>query len=222
MTPPTPILIPVEKIHPNVWNPNSMRPEVFDALVQDLASHGFLGPILVRNCACTNVPGDHFEIIDGEHRWLACQDRRVNLAEVPCYVVERDDVAARIETVTRNREHGEFVREKLVRLIDELKGTYRISEDDIRGRLRMPVAEFTLILRPVEMRVEPVKRMVLHGRRRLYTLHVPLASKEQFDLVTDVLGQIMDAAQCDRAYALVRVFEAYRSTQPELRAGGPD
>ena len=38
----------VERIHPNRWNPNSTKPEIFDALIQDIKQNGFLGAILAR------------------------------------------------------------------------------------------------------------------------------------------------------------------------------
>ena len=55
-----PIPIAVERIHPNAWNPNSMKPEIFDALVQDIKQNSFLGAILVRKCLCKNVEGNHY------------------------------------------------------------------------------------------------------------------------------------------------------------------
>lgn len=206
----TPVGLDVEKIHPNAWNPNSMNPEIFDALVQDIKQNGFLGAILVRKCQCKNVNGEHFEIIDGEHRWLACQDRRLDMKEVPCYVVERDDIRARIETVTRNREHGELVREKFAKLVVELKDIFNLPLNDIRTRMMIPENEFSLILSPVSMRIEPVKKMELQGRRQSFTVSASIPSRQQYDMIMETLENIMKKEQCDKGYAMFKIFSAFK------------
>lgn len=68
-------------------NPYQPRQEFADAeldeLVQSIAQHGILQPILVRA-----VEGG-FQLIAGERRLLAA--RKVGLVDVPCRVVEMDD-----------------------------------------------------------------------------------------------------------------------------------
>ncbi|MBI2184984.1 MAG: ParB N-terminal domain-containing protein [Thaumarchaeota archaeon] len=215
----TPVAIAVDRIHANSWNPNSMKPEIFEALVEDIKRNGFLGAILVRNCSCRNFDSEHFEIVDGEHRWLASQDRRIDLHKIPCYIVERDDISARVETVTRNREHGDFVREKLVKLIGELKGPFSLREEDIRARMMIPEAEFSLILNPVNMKPEPVRKLELHGRRPSFTVTASISSKEQYDMITGMLDTVMQEEQCDKGHAMVKVFTAFRAIRNDTVRG---
>lgn len=204
-----PIPIAINKIHPNAWNPNSMKPEIFEALVEDIRRSGFLGAILVRLCKCPNMKERHYEIVDGEHRWLACQDRGVDLKEIPCYVVERDDVSARIETVTRNREHGELVREKLVKLIGELTSTFKLRMEDVRDKMMIPEQEFKLIVNPIEIKAPDTSRVKLHGRRQTFQVSALLASREQYEFINKILDKVMEGEECTKGEALYTVFKVY-------------
>ena len=204
-----PIPITVDKIHPNTWNPNSMKPEIFEALVEDIRRSGFLGAILVRPCGCPNMEGKHYEIVDGEHRWLASQDRRLDLKEIPCYVVERDDVSARIETVTRNREHGELVREKLAKLVGELTSTFKLRMEDVREKMMIPEQEFKLIVNPIEIKAPDISKVKLHGRRQIFQVSALLASREQYEFINKILDNVMDREECTKGEALYKVFKVY-------------
>ncbi|MCS4537585.1 MAG: ParB/RepB/Spo0J family partition protein [Thaumarchaeota archaeon] len=206
--------VSIERIHPNTWNPNSMKPEIFDALVQDIKQNGFLGAILVRTCLCKNVDGHHYEIIDGEHRWLACQDRRLDMKEIQCYVVERDDISARIETVTRNREHGELVKEKFAKLVTELKDSFKLPLESIKNRMMIPDKEFSLILNPVSAKAEPIKKVEFQGRRQSFTVSASIPSKQQYDMIMQTLEDVMKKEQCDKGYAMVKIFSEYGSVKP--------
>jgi len=104
--------VPIERIHPNSWNPFSMKPQLFEALVKHIQKEGLMGSTYVRPCECPKIEGSHFEIIDGENRWMAAKDRRINLSEMECLVGAKSDVDARLETINFNLEHGEIVREK--------------------------------------------------------------------------------------------------------------
>jgi ParB-like chromosome segregation protein Spo0J len=209
-----PIAVAIERIHPNAWNPNSMKPEIFDALVQDIKQNSFLGAILVRKCLCNNVDGNHYEVIDGEHRWLACQDRRLDLKDIPCYIVDRDDVSARIETVTRNREHGEIVKEKFAKLVTELKDSFKLPLENIRSRMMIPDKEFSLILNPVSAKAEPIKKLEFQGRRQTFIVSASIPSKQQYDMIMQILENVMKKEQCDKGYAMVRIFSEYSSVKP--------
>jgi ParB-like chromosome segregation protein Spo0J len=109
--------VPIERIHPNPWNPNRMDDRVREATGQSLATYGFLAPIICR--AHPEVEGD-FQIIDGEHRWALAKD--AGHATVPVVeVLELDDTAARKLTIIFNETRGEPNDVLLGTLLAEIK-----------------------------------------------------------------------------------------------------
>ena len=73
--------IPVDQITPNDWNPNELSDVMFNRLVEDMRTIGFLQPLLV-------VPQEDgkYRIIDGEHRFECA--RLLDMEEIPCVLVE--------------------------------------------------------------------------------------------------------------------------------------
>jgi len=93
------VLIPTQSISRNPYQPRQdFDGEELAELVQSIAQHGILQPLLVRM-----VEGA-WQLIAGERRLLAA--RKVGLAEVPCRVVEMDDKSvcevAIVENVQRS------------------------------------------------------------------------------------------------------------------------
>jgi hypothetical protein len=97
-TAPGTIALPVEALHANGYNPNSMTTAGFGELVAEVRHLGRLPkPVVVR----PNAAG--YTIVDGEHGWRAACE--VGLAEIPCEVIEADDFEAMRQTYKRN-QHG--------------------------------------------------------------------------------------------------------------------
>jgi len=93
------IMIPVSWLRANTWNPNTMTEVEQNEVNEEVRrKRGPAKPILVR------YVGDHaYEILDGEHNWIASQ--KAGHTEVPCEVVKVDDFEAMRLTFVRT-QHG--------------------------------------------------------------------------------------------------------------------
>ncbi len=105
--------LPVGQIHANPWNPNRVAPETMHKLREYMRREGIVQPIIVRRV------GDHWQILDGFHRWTLCKDE-LGLAEVPCVVVDVDDKRAKMMTVNLNELSGDPVPHLMAELIHDL------------------------------------------------------------------------------------------------------
>jgi len=116
--------IEVGFLHPNNWNPNKMDDEMLAKEVESIREFGFLDPLTVRAMYLANpdlmpnAPVGGWEIIDGEHRWIAAQ--KLGMRTVPCVVVEADDDTAKQMTVVLNDLRGKPKEEKLAALVRDL------------------------------------------------------------------------------------------------------
>ncbi len=167
-----------------------------------------MGQIIVRPCECSKIEGSHFEIIDGENRWMAAQDRRIDLAELDCLVENKDDIEARIETINYNQERGEVVREKLDALIKDIESRGKITKEDIAKRLFISPENLMLRVTPLLVKAEPAK-VRLEARLPTFTISARMHSREDYDFINSILGSIMESEECDQASALLSVFRAY-------------
>jgi ParB family chromosome partitioning protein len=141
--------IPVSDLVPDPENANEMDDDLYEALIADIRDQGFTQPILVRR------EGDHYKIIDGEHRWRAVAE--VGYANIPAVVIDADDDEATIRSLTMNRFRGKFIPIRLAHVITDL--AKRIPEDELRKRLGMNKGEFSDHLRKVELRADVGKRL---------------------------------------------------------------
>jgi len=120
-------LLPIDKVHPNSWNPNKQSPRQFEAEVESILAHGFVAPILVRPSP------DGFEILDGEHRRKAMQiiiDQKLsgvaNIPElvaakqIPAIVINVEDAQAKKLTVIMNETRGRAELNDLSKLLGSI------------------------------------------------------------------------------------------------------
>jgi len=99
------VLLPVESVEPNGYNPNVMSDADFGKLVRRIRDMGFDEPIqVVRR-------GDRFVVVGGEHRLHA--SKVLGLVKIPAVVYDWDDREMMAECVRRNLlrgalDHGKF------------------------------------------------------------------------------------------------------------------
>ena len=87
--------LPISRVKPNTFNPNTQSEEVFNALVENIQEIGMVEPILV-------VPdpqsGGDYVVISGEHRLEAC--RVLGYETVPAIIrQEFDEDMQKFQTV---------------------------------------------------------------------------------------------------------------------------
>lgn len=140
--------VPIDRIAPNEWNPNRMDEEMFQKAVASIREFGFVDPVTVRHL------GDLFEIIDGEHRWVAAKQE--GLTEIPVIdvgVIE-DDVAQQL-TIVLNETRGQADPRKLGQLLFQL--SQKIDRETLLDRLPYSRDAFNRLAGITELDLSSVK-----------------------------------------------------------------
>lgn len=119
------VLIELNSITPNDYNPNSVPEDILAKLSQEIAQKGLTVPIIVRS------RGNGYEIVDGFHRWLIC--RNLGFKEIPCIIQDFSENEAKIKTLQLNYMRGQAVPIKLASLIHDL--SKEIKLEDLAKRL---------------------------------------------------------------------------------------
>lgn len=125
--------LPLDKIHPNPWNPNKVDPINQEKLEKSLIAHGQAMPIVVRE------EGGGYEVVDGEHRCAAARSLgwpdidTINLGEVT-----REE--AMRKTVIINQRYGQDDNAKLF----DLLATEGVFEDTNQILETLPIDETEL------------------------------------------------------------------------------
>lgn len=104
--------LPHARLRPNPWNPNVMTEEMLQKEIASIETFGFVDPLTVRRL------GRDWQIIDGEHRWIAAG--RMGLDQIPCIVVDVDDETAQQLTIVLNDLRGKPDPERLASLVREI------------------------------------------------------------------------------------------------------
>lgn len=126
-----PIRVPVNRIHPNEYNPFAMNEKVFAKEVKSIKEDGFIGAIEVRKDP--EKIGEYI-IVDGEQRFRAAKE--AGYTEIPVLVTEKDDVAqAKITTIKRNALKGDPDTIKMAHLLTSLTEEHGISVEDLTDQL---------------------------------------------------------------------------------------
>jgi len=102
------VMVPIDKVEPNKWNPNKMSEENFNDLVENIKRVGWIDDIFVRP-----LEDGKYEIIGGEHRWRAA--KVLGYKEVPCVIRAMTDKEAVAQTGRMNFIKGRPGKNDLIR-----------------------------------------------------------------------------------------------------------
>lgn len=109
----TKVLVDINLVQPNPWNPNTQSKEMFEKEVASIKELGMLGSILVREW------GGVYEILDGEHRFKACKE--LKYTQIPVETLgEISDTDAKLLTVLLNNLKGKDDLEKRAKIYEQL------------------------------------------------------------------------------------------------------
>jgi ParB/RepB/Spo0J family partition protein len=119
--------ISVENIHPQENNPNVMQEAEFERLKQEILDVGVISPIIV-------IPkrdqDNHYTIVNGEHRWRACQD--IGQSFIPCVVLYdnrfQDQEFLELLNIRLNNLHGSLDHLKLLPIYQKNVEKYGAEE----------------------------------------------------------------------------------------------
>ena len=162
----TPTEVDIDRLSPNQFQPRTSADDgKLEDLVQSIAAHGVIQPIVVRKA------GDRFQIIAGERRWRAA--KRAGLTRVP--VVVRDVAPGRERSLLEMALIENIQREDL-NPIDEalayrrLADDFQLKQEDIAtavGKDRASVANYLRLLKlPDEVRNEVASGRLSMGHAR--------------------------------------------------------
>jgi ParB/RepB/Spo0J family partition protein len=117
------VYVPTADLRPNSYNPNRQSEHDFELLLRSIEEDGFTVPIVVRQES--NV------IVDGEHRWRACQV--LGIAEIPVVYVSQSDEQAMVSTLRHNRARGSEDVELTAALLRDLQelGALEHAQDSL-------------------------------------------------------------------------------------------
>jgi len=99
--------IPVEKVTPNDYNPNSVAKIEMGLLYKSIKHDGYTQPVVT----IYDAEKDKYVIVDGFHRYFTCKTNadiyELNKGHLPCVVIEKDINERMAATVRHNRARGE-------------------------------------------------------------------------------------------------------------------
>lgn len=121
-------LIPVDELEPTVGNPNELKGEDFDRLVQEIKEVGFIDfPQVVP------IVDGSYRIVGGEHRWRAA--KALGMKSIPCVVLSdvrwQEADLQMFVTVRLNMLRGKTNPEKMVAIYKRMAEKY--GEKALRG-----------------------------------------------------------------------------------------
>lgn len=120
--------VQTDLVEPNDWNPNEMDADQYAKAVTSIQTFGFVVPIVVRPHPTKD---DRYQIIDGENRWLAAKDERLD--EIPVSFTTFSDSDSQQLTIILNEVHGQANPQKLGMLLRKLSAVE--SKDTLLSRL---------------------------------------------------------------------------------------
>jgi len=127
------IMLDIQKVKPNSYNPNYMSPTKFDELKESIRG-GFDQPIIIR---------ENNEIIDGEHRWRAL--KQLGAKQIPCIIrADLTDDQAVLKTINQNRIRGFLTPRETGNVLSKL--AKKIPVDVLAKKAIMPQRELMLLL----------------------------------------------------------------------------
>ena len=112
--------VPIEKIHANSYNPNSVAPPEMELLYKSIKEDGYTMPIVCYYIA----DNDTYEIVDGFHRYTTMlRHRDIYEREggmMPVVVIEKDISNRMASTIRHDRARGSHSIELMSNIVSEL------------------------------------------------------------------------------------------------------
>lgn len=130
-----PIIVPIDKVLANNYNPNNVSEQNMQLLEQSILDNGFCFPIVT----IYDDVIDKYIIIDGFHRYTIFKDY-LHAQEIPVVVLEHDLKARMQATVQFNRARGVHQVELMGDLVQALV-EQGASDEDIAKHLGMEEEE---------------------------------------------------------------------------------
>lgn len=130
-----PVIVPIEKVRANNYNPNNVSSNNMQLLLESIESNGFCFPVVT----VYDPDEDAYIIVDGFHRYQIFRDY-LGASEIPVIVLEQTISQRMAATVQFNRARGVHQVELMGDLVKGLV-EQGVDDDEIAKKLGMDLEE---------------------------------------------------------------------------------
>lgn len=113
------IPVPIDKVHANSYNPNSVAPPEFELLYKSILEDGYTQPVV-----CYRREDNDYEIVDGYHRYrIMLTHKDIYEREhglLPVVVIDKDINNRMASTIRHNRARGSHSIELMSKIVQDL------------------------------------------------------------------------------------------------------
>ena len=189
----TPREIPLDAIDRNPFQTRTQFDEVaLGELAASIAATGVVQPILVRQ-----MPGDRFQLIVGERRFLA--SKKAGKSTIPAILRQVSDEQAMEITIVENLQRTDLNPMEQARAYDRLSREFKLTQEQMAqrtGKDRASVANFLRLLKLPD----PVKKLLASGQLSMGHARALLAidsPKKQEQLADRVVRKNLNVRQTE-------------------------
>ena len=151
------VLVPVDQIDRNPYQTRrKVDDEALSELVQSVALHGVLQPVMVRPIA-----GGRFQLIAGERRWLA--SRAAGRETIPAVIKNGSDGQALEWTIIENLQREDLDPIEQGRAFARLHDEFQLNHEEIAKRTGKDRSSVTNYMRLLRL-PENAQQMLADGR----------------------------------------------------------
>ena len=132
--------VPIEKVEPNGYNPNSVAAVEMELLYKSIKKDGYTQPIVT----IYDKKKDKYVIVDGFHRYYVCKTKKDifdrNMGMLPIVVIDKNISERMAATVRHNRARGEHSIDGMSNLVFKMLDE-GMSDADVCNELGMEPEE---------------------------------------------------------------------------------
>ena len=132
--------VPIEKVEPNGYNPNSVATVEMGLLYKSIKKDGYTQPIVT----IYDEKRDKYVIVDGFHRYYVCKTKKDifdrNMGRLPIVVINKNISERMAATVRHNRARGEHSIDGMSNLVFKMLDE-GMSDADVCNELGMEPEE---------------------------------------------------------------------------------
>lgn len=134
------IWVPIEKVEPNGYNPNSVATVEMGLLYKSIKKDGYTQPVVT----IYDEKRDKYVIVDGFHRYYVCKTKKDifdrNMGMLPIVIIDKNISERMAATVRHNRARGEHSIDGMSNLVFKMLED-GMSDADVCNELGMEPEE---------------------------------------------------------------------------------
>lgn len=132
--------VPIEKVEPNEYNPNSVATVEMGLLYKSIKKDGYTQPVVT----IYDEKRDKYVIVDGFHRYYVCKTKKDifdrNMGMLPIVIIDKNISERMAATVRHNRARGEHSIDGMSNLVFKMLED-GMSDADVCNELGMEPEE---------------------------------------------------------------------------------